>query len=69
VAAHDRLTGVWNRGATSDLQRELRRGVRNKDALGDMMVDVDHFKRIDDSHGHLAGDQVLREILIDWSVP
>jgi two-component system, cell cycle response regulator len=62
-AAHDRLTGIWNRGAISDLlQRELRRSVRNRDPLGVMMVDVDHFKRINDSHGHLTGDEVLRQV-------
>jgi two-component system cell cycle response regulator len=62
-AAHDQLTGIWNRGAITDLlQKELRRSLRNRDPLGVMMVDVDHFKRINDSHGHLAGDEVLRQI-------
>jgi diguanylate cyclase (GGDEF)-like protein len=62
-AAHDRLTGIWNRGAITDLlQRELRRSLRNHDPLGVMMVDVDHFKNVNDSHGHLAGDEVLRQV-------
>ena len=62
-AAHDRLTGIWNRGAITDLlQRELRRSLRNRDPLGVMMVDVDHFKNVNDSHGHLAGDEVLRQV-------
>lgn len=62
-ATHDTLTGLWNRAAILDiLNRELARNRRSGSQLGVVMVDVDHFKTINDTHGHLAGDVVLREI-------
>jgi two-component system, cell cycle response regulator len=62
-AAHDRLTGLWNRGAVMDLlDRETKRSVRIGEPMGVIMVDVDHFKKINDSHGHQTGDTVLREV-------
>jgi diguanylate cyclase (GGDEF)-like protein len=62
-AAHDRLTGLWNRGAILDrLHSEMERHHRTGDALGVMMADLDHFKRINDSYGHLAGDEVLQQV-------
>src|SRR5437764_3087533 len=52
-AAHDHLTGLWNRGAIMDLlQRETQRSARIGEPLGVIMADLDHFKRINDSHGH-----------------
>ena len=61
-ATHDALTGTWNRAAILDLlQRELARSQREGKAIGVAMVDLDHFKRINDTHGHKAGDIVLRE--------
>jgi diguanylate cyclase (GGDEF)-like protein len=62
-ATHDSLTGLWNRAATLDLlRRELSRGERHGTAVAVVMADVDHFKRINDTRGHLAGDVVLREV-------
>jgi diguanylate cyclase (GGDEF)-like protein len=61
-ATRDPLTGVWNRAAILDMcQRELERGVRQRAPVGLMMVDLDHFKMVNDTYGHLAGDAVLRE--------
>jgi diguanylate cyclase (GGDEF)-like protein len=62
-AAHDALTGLWNHGAILDfLQREVERHGRNGDSLGLMMVDLDYFKKINDSYGHMIGDLVLQEV-------
>jgi two-component system, cell cycle response regulator len=62
-ATHDALTGLWNRGALLDLlTTEIERTVRTRSSLGVLMLDVDHFKIVNDTHGHLAGDAVLREI-------
>lgn len=61
-AAVDPLTRVWNRAAIEDiLSRELLRANRRKESIGLLMIDFDHFKRINDTHGHPAGDAVLRE--------
>jgi diguanylate cyclase (GGDEF)-like protein len=62
-AAHDNLTGLWNRKAILDiLAREMERADRENSILGVAISDLDHFKRINDSYGHLAGDAVLREV-------
>lgn len=62
-ATHDRLTGLWNRGMILDyLKRELSRARRESKPLGVLMADLDHFKRINDDHGHGVGDVVLREV-------
>jgi two-component system cell cycle response regulator len=63
AALHDSLTGLWNRGAILDLlRREVCRRQRTGDALGVMMVDIDYFTKINDTHGHLIGDAVLQEV-------
>ncbi len=62
-ATHDALTGLWNHGAILDLlQREVDRHGRNGDSLGLMMLDLDYFKRVNDSYGHMIGDLVLQEV-------
>jgi two-component system, cell cycle response regulator len=59
-ATHDSLTGLWNRGAILEfLRAQLAMSVRNSSNLALMMVDVDHFKKINDTHGHSVGDSVL----------
>lgn len=59
----DPLTGLYNRAAILELlERDLSRAGREKMGLGIVMADVDHFKSINDSFGHLSGDAVLREV-------
>ena len=61
-ATHDRLTGLWNRARIIDhLRREARRTDREKAALGVLLVDIDHFKQVNDTFGHGMGDVVLHE--------
>jgi diguanylate cyclase (GGDEF)-like protein len=61
-ASHDALTGVWNRGAVLELlQRELWRTEREGASLAVLLVDLDHFKAVNDTLGHVSGDDVLRE--------
>jgi two-component system cell cycle response regulator len=59
----DFLTGFHNRRYMhARLREELARAHRDRRTVACLMVDVDHFKRINDAHGHLAGDSVLREV-------
>lgn len=59
----DKLTGLLNRSRLDDvLQRELERHHRSGQPLTVVLCDVDYFKRINDEHGHLAGDEILRSI-------
>jgi len=62
LATHDPLTGLWSRAAILEiLQRELARSQRGGTSVAVAMADLDHFKDINDAHGHLVGDAVLRE--------
>jgi diguanylate cyclase (GGDEF)-like protein len=62
-AAHDSLTGIWNRGAILEfLRAQLAIAARHASNLALMMVDVDHFKKINDTYGHSVGDSVLIHI-------
>ncbi len=62
-AKHDALTGLWNRGAVLRLlEREVARARREQRPLAAVILDLDLFKQVNDGHGHLAGDEVLREL-------
>ena len=68
LATTDALTGVYNHGTiVARGQAEFSRVLRHREqqeelALSVLMLDIDHFKKINDSFGHLAGDEVLQEI-------
>jgi diguanylate cyclase (GGDEF)-like protein len=63
AATHDSLTGVMNRGEVIDsLRRELERGKRAGKPVSILLADVDHFKTVNDTLGHLYGDEALKEI-------
>jgi diguanylate cyclase (GGDEF)-like protein len=62
-ATRDSLTGLWNRRSILELlKRDLARAEREERPLSAVMIDVDHFKRINDRIGHPAGDKVLTEV-------
>ncbi len=63
LVALDGLTGIANRRSFDGaLHRAWDRAKRSDAALGVLMIDVDHFKRFNDTHGHQAGDEVLRQV-------
>jgi diguanylate cyclase (GGDEF)-like protein len=63
MATLDGLTGLFNRRHFFELaEREMARFRREKRPMGLAMVDIDHFKRINDRYGHPAGDKVIREV-------
>lgn len=60
-ATHDALTGIMNRGAIlAALESELGRAIRENRSLVVVLADLDYFKRVNDTYGHLAGDDALR---------
>ena len=62
-ATHDPLTGIWNRGALFDLlHAEAERVQRKATCLSLFLIDLDHFKLVNDQFGHLAGDSILHEV-------
>jgi len=64
IASRDSLTRIWNRAEiTKFLGEELERGQREKKAVGVIMLDVDHFKSINDFYGHAIGDQALLQVV------
>lgn len=71
IATHDPLTGILNRrGMQSLLQAEWQRSQRYGTPFAVISLDVDHFKRVNDTHGHDAGDKVLAAVatLLDKEV-
>lgn len=79
LAISDSLTGIYNRGyLTERLPQEINRAKRYNHSLSLVLCDIDHFKMINDSHGHQTGDRVLKEFVdclrcavrngVDWIV-
>lgn len=63
VSARDTLTGLYNRWYVIDkIEAEINRSLRHGSPMSLMMLDIDHFKRINDTYGHPAGDRVLQSV-------
>ncbi|MCZ2111355.1 MAG: GGDEF domain-containing protein, partial [Dehalococcoidia bacterium] len=63
LAAYDSLTGLYNRRKfTSSLQEEVARYRNETHALSLIIIDLDHFKNINDTYGHQVGDEALRSV-------
>jgi two-component system cell cycle response regulator len=67
-ATHDALTSLWDRGAIlALLQSELNRAARERSPVSLLLCDIDHFKQVNDTFGHSAGDDILREVALRLS--
>ncbi|MHB8867714.1 MAG: GGDEF domain-containing response regulator [Thermoleophilia bacterium] len=65
LARTDQLTGSMNRRAILErLDQEIARAQREKTMLGIGMIDIDHFKKVNDEYGHAAGDRVIRTLAL-----
>jgi len=63
MAMHDQLTGIYNRHYLIEAaQQKIARATRHKHPISLLMLDVDHFKAINDTYGHSKGDEVLQEM-------
>jgi two-component system cell cycle response regulator len=69
LAATDGLTKIANRRTfESTLEREVARATRSAEHVSLVMVDIDHFKNLNDTHGHQAGDEVLRNVAASLTI-
>lgn len=65
AATHDSLTQLNNRASIDDsLRRELARAQRENSPMSVLLLDIDHFKLVNDTYGHAVGDEVLRELAV-----
>ena len=65
MALSDGLTGLFNRAYfDATIEQETARSLRSKKPLSLLLVDLDHFKKINDTYGHQAGDQVLEQVAL-----
>ncbi|GLH73514.1 diguanylate cyclase [Geothrix limicola] len=63
LASTDLLTGAWNRRHFEEaVEAEMHRARRHGHALSLLLLDIDHFKRVNDTYGHPEGDRVLRQV-------
>jgi len=63
MAMHDQLTGLFNRHYLQDMaSRKISSAIRHQRPLSLLMMDIDHFKMVNDTHGHPAGDAVLQQV-------
>jgi diguanylate cyclase (GGDEF)-like protein len=63
MATHDQLTGLYNRHYLSDtLSKKVSQSLRHNEALSVIMIDIDHFKNVNDTFGHLMGDKILKDV-------
>jgi len=63
MATHDQLTGLHNRHYLSDmLNKKVAQSKRHNEALSVIMIDIDHFKSVNDTFGHLIGDLILKAV-------
>jgi len=63
MSTTDALTGLYNRGHFEErLQKEFKRAIRNQRSLSVILCDIDHFKTVNDTYGHKAGDECLKVI-------
>jgi diguanylate cyclase (GGDEF)-like protein len=63
VSSRDTLTGLYTRWYILDkIESEMNRALRHGTPMSLLMIDIDHFKQVNDAHGHQAGDQVLQQI-------
>lgn len=67
LSSRDNLTGLWNRRMIEEfLEQEVARTKRQGNRFSIAIIDIDHFKQVNDTYGHAGGDTVLREIAAEF---